>query len=167
MKKALGCILLLTLAFTLASAAAHKFYVAVFQLEYVPAKKQVQMTSRIFIDDLDAALSKKYGKKLYLCTTKEVADADDYLKKYLSEKINIKLNGTTAALTFLGRETEDDILICYYTLPAQTAVKSIMIDNTVLFDAYPDQQNIIHTKVNGEKKSLMLTNGSPTGTTDF
>jgi len=167
MKKLLNYILLLLLAFTLAAAAVHKFYVAVFQLEYVPAKKVVQMTSRIFIDDLDAALSKKYGKKLYLCTTKEIAGTDDYLKQYFTEKISIKLNGSAKDLKFLGRETDDDVLVCYFTLPSETAVKSIKMSNTVLFDAYAEQQNIIHTKVNGEKKSLLLTNGSPSGTTDF
>jgi len=167
MKTLTRYILLITLAVTLTSAAVHKYYVAVFQLEYVPGKKVVQMTSRIFIDDLDAALGKKYGKKLYLCSDKEVAGAEGYIKQYLLEKISIKLNGSAKTITFLGRETEDDILICYYTVPAETAVKSIQISNTVLFEAYPEQQNIIHTKVNGEKKSLMLTNGSPGGTTDF
>jgi hypothetical protein len=167
MKAPTRYILLLTLAVTLTSAGVHKFYVAVFQLEYVPAKKVVQMTSRIFIDDLDAALTKKYGKKLYLCTPKEASDTDDYLKKYFEEKISIKLNGTAKTVKFLGRETEDDILVCYYTIQADAAVKSMYINNTVLFDAYPEQQNIIHTKVNGQKKSLMLTTASPTGTTEF
>lgn len=147
--------------------AMHKFYVAVFQLEYVPAKKVVQMTSRIFIDDLDAELSKKYGKKIYLGTPKEVKDADDYLKKYFTEKIQIKLNGTNKAIKFLGREIEDDVLICYYTIPAEAAVTSLTIKNTVLFDSFSDQQNIIHTTINRNKKSLLLTNDEPQGGLEF
>lgn len=160
-------ILLLVLAVTLASAAAHKFYVAVFQMEYVPQKKAVQVTARIFTDDLEAGLNKEYGKKLYLGTPKEVADANDILKQYFAEKIQVKINGNAKAVTFLGREMEDDVLICYFTLAAEKNVKLIQINNTVLIDAFSEQQNIIHTKVNGTKKSLLLTKNEPSGTVEF
>lgn len=145
----------------------HKFYVAVFQIEYAPAKKQLQVTSRVFIDDLDAALTKKYGKKLYLCTTKEIPEATDYVMKYFTEKMHVKVNGTTQALTYKLRETEDDVLICYFTVAAPQNIKSLQVENTFLFEAHSEQQNIIHTKVNGIKKSLLLTVDTPTGTLDF
>lgn len=167
MKVVLKYLFLFLLATGLTSAAMHKFYVAVFQMEYVPAKKVVQMTSRIFIDDLDAELYKKYNKKMYLCTEKEVAEANDYLKKYFSEKIAVKLNGKTRTIKFLGRETEDDVLVCYYTIPAENMVKSIQIKNTVLFDSFDEQQNIIHTNINRNKKSLLLTNDEPQGSLEF
>lgn len=151
----------------MASAGVHKFYVSVFQMEYVPAKKEVQITGRIFIDDLEAGLNKKYGKKLYLGTPKELAESTDLLKKYFSEKIVIKINNKPKVLTLLGRETEDDVLICYFTLPAEGKVQTIQVSNTVLFDMFSEQQNIIHTTVNGNKKSLLLTNSEPSGTQQF
>jgi len=167
MKKAGAYISLLLLAVTLTSAAAHKFYVAVFQIEYAPAKKQLQITSRVFIDDLDAALSKKYGKKIYLCTTKEIPEATDYLKKYFADKMHITINGSAKALVFKMRETEDDVLLCYFTVPADATIKSLQIENTFLLEAYSEQQNIIHTKVNGNKKSLLLTTDTTSGTIEF
>jgi hypothetical protein len=167
MKKAATYILLLLLAATLTSVAAHKFYVAVFQIEYAPAKKQLQITSRVFIDDLDAALTKKYGKKLYLCTAKEIPEATDYVKQYFAEKMHIKINGSASALVFKMRETEDDVLLCYFTIPANTKITTLQVDTTFLFEAYSEQQNIIHTKINGSKKSLLLTNDTPSGTIAF
>jgi hypothetical protein len=167
MKKAGAYILLLFLAITLTSAAAHKFYVSVFQLEYAPAKKQLQITSRVFIDDLDAALTKKYGKKLYLCTAKEIPEATGYLKQYFAEKMHVKINGVAKTLVYKTRETEDDVLLCYFTVPADAAIKTLQVDNTFLLDAYSEQQNIIHAKINGSKKSLLLTNDTPSGTIEF
>jgi hypothetical protein len=167
MKKLLGCIAFIILAGVLTSAGVHKYYVAVFQMEYVPAKKVVQITGRIFLDDLENGLNKKYGKKLYLSTPKESAEANDILKKYFSDKIQVKVNGTAKSITFLGRETEDDVLICYFSLPAESNVTSMQITNTLLFEAFAEQQNIIHTKVAGNKKSLLLTNDTPTGTVQF
>ena len=38
----------------------HKFYVGVFQVDYFKEKKAVQITARLFIDDLEKALYKKH-----------------------------------------------------------------------------------------------------------
>jgi dGTP triphosphohydrolase len=147
--------------------AVHKYYVAVFQLDYVPAKKIVQMTSRVFIDDLEAAFVKKYKKKFYLGTSAEVADANEYLKKYFTEKVYVKINNKEKAIKFLGKEIEDDVIICYYTFPAEHAVKSLEISNTTLFELFENQENIIHTNINRNKKSLLLTNEEPKGLFEF
>ena len=56
MKKQL---LLLFAVLFLSSFSAHKFYVSVTQIDYVPSKKRVEITSRIFIDDLEKGLTKK------------------------------------------------------------------------------------------------------------
>jgi hypothetical protein len=167
MKGVVRFVILFISVFALSSAGVHKFYVAVFQLEYVPQKKVVQITSRIFIDDLEFALNKKYNKRLNIGSSKELAQANELLKQYLNDNIHIKINGKLKAIKLLGKETEDDVLICYYTVPADAKVKSVEMKNTVLFEAFTDQQNIIHTKVNGDKKSVLLTNDNPSGIVEF
>ena len=152
---------LFVLAVVLTSAAVHKYYVAVFMMEHVPEKKELQITARIFIDDLDKAISQKYNKPFYLCTKKEIADADKYLNQYITENMQIKINGNLKSLKVLGRETEDDILIFYITAEAKGKIKTLEVKNTILFETFPDQQNIINTKINSNKKSLLLTNDNP------
>ncbi|WP_417356680.1 DUF6702 family protein [Flavobacterium sp.] len=158
---------LFMLAGLLTAAMAHKYYVAVFLVEHAPAKKQLQITARVFVDDLDAALSKKYDRELYLATKKEASGIDDYLAAYFSEKIKIKVNGSEKAISFLGHEIEDDVLIGYFTVEAKGKLKDLEIKNTLLFESFPDQQNIINTNINSNKKSLLLTNDSPTGNLQF
>jgi hypothetical protein len=46
----------------------HKFYVAVYQINFAPEKEMLQITSRVFADDLNKALEKKYNKKHYIGT---------------------------------------------------------------------------------------------------
>jgi len=151
----------------LTSMAVHKFYAAVFQIEHIQEKKALHMTARIFVDDLEAALNKKYSKKIYLGSTRELPEANEVLGRYFSEKIQVKVNGKLKAIKYLGKETEDDILICYYTIPADTKIKSIEIRNTVLMESHPEQQNIIHTNINSNKRSLLLTNDKEEGTLEF
>lgn len=51
------------LLFVFTSMIAHKFYVSTYQVNYVSQKKMVQITSRIFIDDLNEALEKNTKKE--------------------------------------------------------------------------------------------------------
>ena len=167
MKKLFGIFTLILLASLLTSAGVHKYYVAVFQMDHKPEKKTIQITGRIFIDDLEKTLKAKYGKTFYLATTKELPETTNTVKQYLLDKITVKVNGKLAPVTFLAKEVDDDILVCYLTVPAPKKVTSIEVRNTVLQDMFREQQNMINTKVNNERKSLLLTHDTPSGTVTF
>ena len=54
---------LLIFSFIMCSSfVLHKFYVSVTQIDYVPNKKRIEITSRIFIDDLEIFLLSLYKK---------------------------------------------------------------------------------------------------------
>ena len=97
----------------LSSFAWHKFYVSVTQIDYVPNKKRIEITHRIFIDDLEKALEKKYKKKVYLTSTKELPEAETLIKTYLKENIKISINKKPQEIVYLAREVEGDVLIFY------------------------------------------------------
>ncbi|ESU20143.1 hypothetical protein FCR2A7T_15570 [Flavobacterium cauense R2A-7] len=151
----------------LCSFALHKFYVGIYQVNYVAKKKEIQITTRIFIDDLEKALEAKYKKKMYLATPKEISETNGFIKSYLDEKFHLKVNTSVKNLKFLGKETEDNVLICYLTTSVPEKITSVEIYNTVLTEKYPEQQNIVHVNINGNKKSLLLTDSEPEGSLEF
>ena len=63
MKKRVALLFVLVLVFLISSFAIHKFYMAIYQINYASEKKMLQVTSRFFVEDLDKALEKKYSKK--------------------------------------------------------------------------------------------------------
>ena len=77
----------------LTSFSVHKFYVALYQVNYAPEKKMLQITTRIFVDDLNNVVGKKYAKKINLGAEKETVEDVSLLKKYFSEKFYIKVTG--------------------------------------------------------------------------
>jgi len=154
--KRIRIVLLLVLFATLTSVAYHKFYVSVNQIDFVEKKKALEITSRLFIDDLDLALEKKYEKKLYLGTPKETSEAIDFLKKYFKEKFMIKVNGQQKEIIFLGKEMEDNVFVCYLTIKNIDKVTSLEIKDTVLMELF-EQQHIFHTNILGKKQSVLLT----------
>jgi hypothetical protein len=142
---------------SLTSFGFHKFYVAVYQINYAPEKEILQITARIFADDLNKALELRYTKNHYLGTDKESPEDIISLKKYLSEKFTIKVNGQSKSLNFLSKELEGDVLICYLSIKDIQKLKSLQVHNAVLVDWNSEQQNIAHFTVLGIKQSFLFT----------
>ncbi|PBJ11809.1 DUF6702 family protein [Flavobacterium sp. ACN6] len=153
---------LLAVVFVLSSAFTfHKFYVGVFQVNYASEKKMLQITSRIFIDDLNNAMEKKYRKKTFVGTSKETQADIDLLKKYLSENFTIKVNGQAKTIAFLSKEVEaDDVLVCYSRIKDVDKLKTLEISNTILVDWNAEQQNITHISAFDTKRSVLFTESS-------
>lgn len=145
---------------SLTSFGYHKFYMGIYQVNYAPEKKMLQITSRIFVDDLNNALEKKYTKKLNLGTDKESAEELVLLKKYMSEKFTLKVNGELKPIQFLSKELDGDVMVCYWNIREVSKIKSIEVYNAVLVDWNSEQQNITHFSVNKIKNSFLFTNSS-------
>jgi len=148
------CLLIIPLfAFT----SMHKYYVSVTQINYVKEKASVQITSRIFIDDFENLLRKRYDENITLDDKNEPEIVDTYIERYLGEKIKIKINNKDVEFNFLGKEYDADIMRCYLEIEGVTAINAIQITNQLLFDLFEDQQNIVKTKINSKQKSYLLT----------
>ncbi|CAN1500356.1 hypothetical protein MCETHM1_00473 [Flavobacteriaceae bacterium] len=160
MKKGIVVALFLVFTFTISSFGVHKFYMAIYQINYAPEKKMLQITSRIFIDDLNKTLEQKFKKKFYLGTDKESLESLELLKKYLSEKFFIKVNGQTKTMNFLSKEIDGDVLVCYLNIKEIPKLSSLEIVNSVLIESLLEQQNIVHVTTFGTKNSFLFTASS-------
>ena len=166
MKKKVTIVLVLLLSFGF-MAAAHKFYVAIFQVNYAAEKKMLQVTSRILVDDLEVALEKKYHREFNLDAPSQNAEDLSAMQKYLAERLKITINGKPQQLSYLSNELENNVLICYFRATGIDKITSVKITSKVLFDYVTEQQNIIQTNINGKKGSLLLTIDNPEGTINY
>jgi hypothetical protein len=161
MKNKLIYLLIGVLFLSLSSFVFHKFYMGVFQVNYAAEKKMIQITSRIFIDDLNNGMEKKYHRKTFIGTEKESPEDLELFKKYLSENFTIKINGQPKPITFLSKEVEaGDVLVCYSRIKEIDKFKTLEISNTILVDWNGEQQNITHISAFGTKKSVLFTESS-------
>ncbi len=163
MKKGFKLFVLLFLFMGLTAMAVHRFYAAIYQIHYVPQKKMVQITTRIFIDDLNEGLKNKFHKNTYLGTDKESPEDVVLMQKYIADNFKITIDGKLMALNYLSKELDDTILVCYFNIKEVKSVKSVRIENSVLTDIFPDQQNIIQYNNDGNRHNLVLTNNVTVG----
>ena len=152
--------LLILLIPFVSSFYAHKYYLSVTDLAYNEEQKSIQIISRLFYDDLEGVLQERYDENLKVDPDVNQEELDKYLGKYLTQKIGIKVNGTAQTLHYLGKEYEDDYVVCYIEVTGVESIKNIEIQNTVLMDLYKEQKNMVHTEILGKKKSLLLQDGN-------
>ena len=149
----------------LAFSAAHKFYVSVTNVNYSEKDKAIQITSRVFIDDLHKLLLERYDVKSKFATEEESPLADEYLEKYLRSKFVIEVNGANASYDYIGKKYDADVVVFYIEVPNidLETVKSVQIENEMLMDLFEDQQNVVHFKFGFDKKSLVLVKSRTKG----
>ncbi|MEZ4778422.1 MAG: DUF6702 family protein [Flavobacteriaceae bacterium] len=159
-------ILLLIIPF-LTAAAAHKFYVSTTSVEYVKEKQSVQIITKLFIDDIEDVLQERYNPSLSLATQKETKEAEIFLKKYVFQKFKIWVDNKETSISYVGREYDVDVVKIYLEINGVSEFNTIEIENKMLFEISPEQQNIIHVKNKDRKKSLILDPDNPKGLLNF
>ena len=163
MKKTIVITFFGLLFLTLTSFSVHKFYVALYQVNYAPEKKMLQITTRIFVDDLNNAIGKKYTKKSNLGSENETVEDLNLLKRYFGEKLSFNVNGQVRHMLFLSKEMEGDVLICYFTIKEIKKINSLEIYNSIITEGISEQQNIMHFNVLGTKNTLLFTESTSKG----
>lgn len=145
----------------------HKFYVSITKIEYVKEKESVQIISKLFIDDIEQTLQERYVHTISLGTDKETQKDVDFLKEYIFAKLKIKVNDQPVNLRYIGKENDIDIMKVYLEIEGVSELSLIEIENKILMDKFPEQQNIIHFKYNNLRKNMILDNNNPKGVLNF
>ncbi|MBC9797645.1 DUF6702 family protein [Sinomicrobium weinanense] len=135
---------------------AHKFYVSTSNVRYSEKEKAVQIISRVFADDLEKTIDQRYGIRSRLATPKEDPKADTYLERYYTDKFIVKVDGKTKKFRFIGKEYKEGMIVSYLEIPDTPLPSSLEIENRLLYETYPEQQNIVHIRAKNIRKSFLL-----------
>ncbi len=156
-------IILLSLFLVFFSFTMHKFYVSIYQINYNKKENRIEITSRIFIDDLDAVLEKNYKKKIEIGTSKETPSDIDLFQKYITQHFILKINGQKKSYSYISKEIDGHELVCYFKINKIEKIKTLEVENSALFELNQEQQNIMQINVFGKKQSLTLTHKKTSG----
>lgn len=145
------------------SFTAHKYYLSLTQIKFKKEAKSLQIITNVFMDDIELALNKDYNIDLQLTTKRELKNNDVYFEKYLKEKLQFKIDNNLKDFNYIGKEYEADLVLFYLEIENIESVKTIEVINKILIKHFPDQQNLIKTKVGSKNKSVILTKEKVSG----
>lgn len=140
----------------------HPIHLSVTEIQYSEKDKAVQITSRIFIDDLELSLRNKLKQPdLDILQPKNGLTIDQMAADYLKEHLKIKIDGKPQILKLLAHEIEDVALVFYIEIENVKKIKSLEVHNDVIMETHEDQSNIVHVTYKSPIKSVRLLRDKP------
>ena len=149
---------------SLFSYLIHPFHVSVCDVDFNEEAKSIQLSQRIFLDDLEQTLNEKYRVNLVIDDELSKVYRDSLIKVYLFESLQVSVDGKEKKGIYIGNEIEDDAMWCYIEFKGVKKFKSLKIKSSVLIETFEDQANIIHFTYGEYEKSIKLDKIKTTGT---
>jgi len=135
----------------------HPIHLSVSEINYSEKDKALQITSRIFLDDLELSIrNQRKQPDLDLLEPGPGLTTEQLISEYVIKHFSVKLDSKLQKLNFLGFEREDPAVICYIEIENVKKFKTIEVKNEVIMETHDDQSNLIHVTYKGPVKSLRL-----------
>jgi hypothetical protein len=136
----------------------HPIHVSVTEIEYSEKNKSLQITSRIFIDDLETAIrTKTKQESLDLLNLPTGQSLDQLVRNYLADHLRIKVDGKPAKINYIAHELDDAAIICYLEIENIKKLKTLEVTDDVIHEVHADQYNLVHITYRSPVKSYRLT----------
>lgn len=145
----------------------HPFYVSVSTIELNEQNKTLEISCRIFYDDLENVLKKEGFATDDILRPKNKPSFEKGLAAYLDKNFKIKINNSPISIRYLGYQIEEDAAWCFLEVQNVNDIRQISILNSILYQQHPSQTNIIHVTVKGKRKSTKLSLPKTTATFQY
>lgn len=139
------------------SFTLHKYYVGITQIEHNNNNKSLEITLKLFTDDLETTLNNHFKNTFELGASTEKKTANEAINNYVNQKMQIKINGKIALYKMIGKEFEDDMTLIYFEINDVKNIKSIEVSNKMFFEIYEDQHHILKIKSKNTYKNILLS----------
>jgi len=139
-----------------AAPVPHPLYITVTEINHNVKDKTLEISCKIFTNDLETVLEKISKAKVDLSAVKDKAATDKLIGEYVERHLRLKVDGKVVGLHFVGSEKEADGTWSYFQVNDVPAVKRIDAVNDLLYDGFNQQINIMHVTVGGQRKSTRL-----------
>lgn len=146
---------------------AHVFYVSIVRVKWKSDEARLDVSVRIFTDDLEAAIVADGGPRLRLWTDQAREDRDRHVSDYLASRLAFRVNGVDRQLTYAGMEDALDATACLVQITGVDRVETIEVENRILIDMFDTQANVMRFEIGAEKKYVNLSKKTFRGTVRF
>lgn len=145
----------------------HPFHVSITELIYKEESKSVQIMHKVFVDDFEQTLNKNYKVNLDILVMENTSSIDSMVEDYLQRNFSVEIDGKKQEVVYLGSELEDNVLWCYQEIYKVRKPEVFTVTNSIMFDEFDDQSNLVHTTVNTQLKTMRLMGRNKTDVVKF
>ena len=139
-------------------AQAHPYHVSIAEVKYNAKAQSLEISLKLFTDDLEKTLSELAGKPVLVTSD---AAVQKLLESYFQKNFRIELPQNQVAVPrVFGFEKQGDAHWFYLDIPVKASqLSSAKLRNQVLIETFPDQTNLTNLEINGKKRTLIFKEG--------
>jgi hypothetical protein len=150
----LFCFAILSLSLQASAPITHKFYLSNTSIEFNAQSRAIEITSKIFTDDLEHAIEAQCYR--YNSLYPQTPEVFELVKKYIGDKLSLQVGGRNVVLNFLGYSVDNDMTTLFIE-GSYFEPNLVVVGNTILLELFSDQQNIVEVRWNGQSKREYFT----------
>ncbi|MBL7917307.1 MAG: hypothetical protein JNM96_02850 [Bacteroidia bacterium] len=150
--------LLLTSVALFAFTLKHPFYLGVTQIKHNSSNNNLEVSVKLFVNDLEDALKKINKKQIDLLNGKDSTYLNQVINQYLLSHLKLKANTKLLQQKYLGYEIEKDVIWIYAEYKSEKIIGTLQIENTLLYDYLAQQTNIMRFEYGGKEHHAKLNN---------
>ena len=149
------------------SSLIHPLHVSVVEINYDIPEKTLEITARIFTDDFEKVLGKKFGKKADFYSTTYTEQMAAMVKAYIPEHLTVWLDKKPIKYIYLGHEIIGEAVFVYFQAENTPLFSTLELKNSLLYDLFDDQSSINHVIVAGKRHSNKIVGPETTASFKF
>jgi hypothetical protein len=160
-------ILFLALAIPKIASASdyHAFHTSLAQVCYNAKTQVLEVSLRVFTDDLEEALSKEANRTIRLDASNQ---HDPLVASYVKKQFGLlDQHGRKKAMTWVGKELEADATWIYLEIPLTENLGGLRLQHALLMDLFEDQTNLVNLTYFSAKKTYLFKSGQTTQTLEL
>lgn len=136
----------------------HPIYIAVAEIDYNSSDKFATVICKTFSDDLAVALQKQYHKIENFDTPENIKKLSSEMADYIKNHLQLTIDGKAANLVFTNFKKEDNTVSAYFRINNINDIKRFEVTDTIFYELYDKQIQLVYITVNGNRKSNRITN---------
>jgi hypothetical protein len=134
----------------------HPFFVSMTDINYNGKEKELEISVRIFTDDLENTLRKYHSANIDILHPADIKQMNGFVNDYIEMHLQLNVNGSPVQISFLGYEQQSESIWSYFEVKNINNVQKLNITNSLLHDYNTNQVNMIHAKANDKEYTTKL-----------
>ncbi len=137
---------------SLALIQEHDIHLSVCDIEYLSSGKKVELTMKIFYDDLLEAVGLRMGEEL----PEDYKSADELIEKFINNHFVIIVNGEKKSLIYIDSYSYPPAVWSTLEFEQKEEIREVRIVNTILLELFSDQKNLVNVSYGNKKHVIAM-----------
>ena len=134
----------------------HPYYVSVSESVHNQEKSSLQITKKIFYDDLELVLKNENKNENFDILNSKKDLVNSYIENYIQKNMLFKIDGKLKELKYIGHEIINSRINSYFEIKNIKNIKSIEIKDTSLLEYFDNQENLTYFEIDNQRFTIRL-----------